>query len=205
MGGSSSKLDPELVDEYEELTHFSKGEINKLYIKFSSLDERITPENVNKVRLDESQIRNLPEFACNPLLHRLVHVFSTTQDYEEDRFQEEDEENQILRTSLSFEDFLDMMNALSERAPFKLKAHYVFRIMDFDGDDFIGADDIRSILDCTAKNGNDRLDDSEVRHLTKAIMSEADLDKDNQLGESEFEHMLKKTPDFMESFIVRII
>ncbi len=30
------------------------------------------------------------------------------------------------------------------------------------------------------------------------IMSEADLDKDNQLGESEFEHMLKKTPDFME-------
>ena len=29
-------------------------------------------------------------------------------------------------------------------------------------------------------------------------MEEADLDKDNKLGESEFEHMLKKSPDFME-------
>jgi len=28
-------------------------------------------------------------------------------------------------------------------------------------------------------------------------MKEADLDQDNQLGRSEFEHVLSKSPDFM--------
>jgi len=193
MGGTVSKLDKELVEEYVELTYFTKNEINKLYNKFAGLDDRITPENFDQVRLDESQLKQLPEFRQNPFLHRLIEVFSTSDALEDgDR-------------SLSFEDYLDMVNVLSEKAPFNLKAHYAFRVFDFDGDDFIGPTDLKWIINTTARNDKQRLDKDELKHLTNAILEEADLDKDNKLGESEFEHMLKKSPDFMESFQVRII
>jgi len=158
---------------------------------FCNLDKRITHENIGTVQVDESQLKELSEFQQNPFLHRLVDIFSTNE--------------QDAGRSLGFEDFLDMMNVLSVKAPFSLKAYYAFRIFDFDGDDFVGGDDLRWIINSIAKNENEKLKKEEIIHIIKSIMEEADLDKDNKLGESEFEHMLKKSPDFMESFQVRIV
>jgi len=191
MGGNNSKLDKDLVDEYVELTYFTRKEISILFKKFCSLDKSITHENIGTIQVDESQLKELSEFQQNPFLHRLIDIFSNNNHGEE--------------RSLGFEDFLDLMNVLSIKAPFSLKAYYAFRIFDFDGDDFVGGDDLRHIINSIAKNDNEKLKKEEIIHIIKSIMEEADLDKDNKLGESEFEHMLKKSPDFMESFQVGIV
>jgi len=205
-------LDQELVEEYAELTYFNKYEIKKLFKKFQSLDsKRITPENFNSVRVRGRRLSNLPELQQNPFLHRLVTVFATSdEEGEKLRVCEGDDGSEdgaldLNWKAVSFEDFMDMMNALCDKSPFELKAHYAFKVFDFDGDDFIGPEDIEAIIKRTACNGKFSLDKEELAHLTKAILDEADLDKDDKLGESEFEHMLKKSPDFLDSFQVRIL
>jgi len=50
-------------------------------------------------------------FQQNPFLKRLCAIFSTATDG---------------TYSLSFDDFVDMMNVLSDQAPFSLKANYAF-------------------------------------------------------------------------------
>jgi len=181
MGSTSSKLDSDLIEELTELTYFNKKEIIKLFESFKTLDKRITSTNLNEVRITHRQLQKMPELQQNPFLERLIDVFSTSSD-----------------GMIGFEDFLDMMNVLNYRSPFDLKAHYAFRLFDFDDDQFISAEDIRNILELIAVNENRKLEDEEIDYLTNAVLKEADLDKDGKLGESEFVHMLQKTPDFLE-------
>lgn len=47
---------------------------------------------------------------------------------------------------MSFEDFLDLMSIFSEQAPRDLKVFYAFKIYDFDGDKYIGSDDLGQAL-----------------------------------------------------------
>lgn len=47
---------------------------------------------------------------------------------------------------INFEDFMDMFSVLSEHAPYQLKAAYAFRIYDFNNDNAICIDDIRSTI-----------------------------------------------------------
>lgn len=48
--------------------------------------------------------------------------------------------------NLTFNDFLDLMSIFSEQAPRDIKVFYAFKIYDFDGDHFIGSNDLEATL-----------------------------------------------------------
>ncbi|XP_078495754.1 calcium and integrin-binding protein 1-like [Ciona intestinalis] len=207
MGSSNSRLSKEQLSEYTDLTYFTVGEINELFKKFESLDKQRLRENIQN-RIPGAKLRELPEFKVipylycmaedcprfhNPFLHRLCSVFST---YDEEKDEEED--------SLNFDDFLDMMNALSDQAPFSLKAKYAFQIFDCNQNGYVDKEDVLEIIKHITKKRDGMGDDGLNESLVQAVMLEADLDQDDMLGPAEFEHVLSKSPDFMSSFQIRL-
>lgn len=130
---------------------------------------------------------------------------------------------------LQFEDFLDMMSVFSEQATRDVKASYAFRIygieppliatvtlaiqqrhmllilpagLDYDGDGYIGREDLVNTL--TALCGVDELSKEEVDEVATKILVEADLDGDERLSYVEFDNVVARAPDFVNSFRVRI-
>jgi calcium and integrin-binding protein 2 len=53
--------------------------------------------------------------------------------------------------NLTFDDFLDMFSVFSEMAPLQLKLKFAFRIYDFDGDEFLGREDLRQMIDALTR------------------------------------------------------
>uniref|UniRef100_H2XW57 Calcium and integrin-binding protein 1-like n=1 Tax=Ciona intestinalis TaxID=7719 RepID=H2XW57_CIOIN len=192
MGSTNSRLSKEQLSEYTDLTYFTVGEINELFKKFESLDKQRLRENIQN-RIPGAKLRELPEFKHNPFLHRLCAVFSTSDD--------DDAED-----SLNFDDFLDMMNALSDQAPFSLKAKYAFQIFDCNQNGYVDKEDVLEIIKhITKKRDGIPLTSKYLFHkLITNVMLEADLDQDDMLGPAEFEHVLSKSPDFMSSFRIRL-
>jgi len=127
----------------------------------------------------------MPELAHNPFGDRIIEVFSSTSE-----------------GHMNFEDFLDMMSVFSEQAPKTLKVEYAFKMYDFDGDDEIGEDDMREVI-CRL-TGSEQLSDEDRDQLVENLFEEADLDDDDTISFSEFEHVISKAPDFMNTFKIRI-
>lgn len=183
MGCGQSQLTEEELQDYKELTFLTKAEIVHTFQRFKAIKPDVIQAD-KFARLPASLIKKIPELENNPFADRLCRVFDSEGD-----------------GCLSFEDFLDMVNVLSKDAPFKTKVEYAFNVFDFDGDGMISEDDITEIVD--RLTGADKLTDEEMESLLKKIMDEADLDKDSMLSKAEFEHMARKSPDFINSFQVR--
>uniref|UniRef100_A0A9L0TAQ8 Calcium and integrin binding family member 4 n=1 Tax=Equus caballus TaxID=9796 RepID=A0A9L0TAQ8_HORSE len=98
----------------------------------------------------------------------------------------------------SFEDVLGMASVFSEQACPSLKIEYAFRIYDFNENGFIDEEDLQEII-LRLLNSDDMSEDL-LTDLTSHVLSESDLDNDNMLSFSEFEHAMAKSPDFMNSF-----
>nr|XP_039271490.1 calcium and integrin-binding protein 1-like [Styela clava] len=187
MGLSSSVFTREELEEYADLTYFTEGEIIDLHKKFMSLVDDDSKDKKSS-RISKERMMELPEIKFNPFADRLCDVFSTSE--------EED-------SSMSFDDFLDMMNALSENASFKLKAQYAFRVFDINENGFVDPEDIEEIVMRLTKD--EGLGEKELMdELIESMMVEADLDKDGQLSLAELEHVLSKSADFMNSFKIRV-
>ncbi|XP_019638466.1 PREDICTED: calcium and integrin-binding family member 3-like [Branchiostoma belcheri] len=83
--------------------------------------------------------------------------------------------------NMTFDDFLDMFSVFSEQAPQDIKAVYAFKIY---------GETVHPIkVNCC------------VFHQ---ILEEADLDDDSQLSYMEFEHVISRAPDFLNTFHIRI-
>lgn len=65
---------------------------------------------------------------------------------------------------------------------------------DFDGDGFIGVDDLKRTLIALTKN---RLTQDEVDIVCSKVLDEADHDNDGQISFLEFKHVVSRSPDFM--------
>ncbi|XP_058523416.1 calcium and integrin-binding family member 4 isoform X2 [Ochotona princeps] len=98
----------------------------------------------------------------------------------------------------SFEDVLGMASVFSEQACPSLKIEYAFRIYDFNENGFIDEEDLQRII-LRLLNSADVSEDLLI-DLTHHVLKESDLDNDNMLSFSEFEHAMAKSPDFMNSF-----
>lgn len=184
MGGTHSDFTEAELSDYQELTFFSKKEILHVHKRFHLLD----PDAVRAdktVSLNKEKIYELPELRVNPFKDRICKVFSSTGD-----------------GALSFEDFLDMMSVFSDAAPKSVKAEYAFRIYDFDEDDFVSSSDLREVIN--RLTGEQQLTDEDMQQLINNILEEADLDDDDALSFAEFEHVISKAPDFMNSFKIRL-
>uniref|UniRef100_A0A336M077 CSON006414 protein n=1 Tax=Culicoides sonorensis TaxID=179676 RepID=A0A336M077_CULSO len=184
MGQTKSQFTEEELNEYEDLTYFTKKEILVAHRKFKALAPEKVGHNKN-AKLSMSKILQYPELKVNPFGDRICKVFSS--DYSGD---------------CTFEDFLDMMSVFSESSPKSVKAEHAFRIFDFDGDDMLGVNDLRNVVERLV--GNNELGSDEIKLLIQNIMEEADLDDDGALSFAEFEHIIEKSSDFTNSFRIRL-
>ncbi|XP_027242194.1 calcium and integrin-binding family member 4 isoform X2 [Cricetulus griseus] len=119
----------------------------------------------------------MPPLLVNPFRDRICRVFS---------------HNNVF----SFEDVLGMASVFSEQACPSLKIEYAFRIYDFNENGFIDEDDLQKIV-LRLLNSDDVSEDL-LMDVTHHVLSESDLDNDNMLSFSEFEHAMAKSPDFMK-------
>lgn len=184
MGGSQSAFNEDELKEYQELTYFTQKEILHCHKRFKDLDINAVTQNKN-AKLPQRIILTLPELRVNPFCDRICKVFSSSHDGD-----------------MTFEDFLDMMSVFSENAPKSVKVEYAFRIYDFNEDDYICESDLKRVIRRLC--GEQKLSEENLKTIIKKIMVEADLDDDNQLSFAEFEHVISKAPDFVNSFRIRI-
>ena len=121
------------LQHYSECTYFTEQEINRLYAIFSSL----SPEKFSfrgrivgdaELRLSFEELLSIPQLHECPFGQRICEVFSSGEQ------------------GINFEDFLDMMSVYSRRAPWNLKAAYVFKIFDYDNDYVINHEDVRKAI-----------------------------------------------------------
>ncbi|KAM3609410.1 uncharacterized protein V6R79_014346 [Siganus canaliculatus] len=185
MGNTSSQLEKDLLSEYQELTFLTKQEILLAHKRFTELltkDEKGLPN----VRISMDRILALPELKSNPFRRRICFVFSTSEPND---------------GSLTFEDFLDLLSAFSDSATLEIKSHYAFRIFDFDDDGTLDRGDLEKLVNClTGETDETRLSEDEMRQLIDNILEESDIDKDQTVNLSEFQHVISRSPDFVSSF-----
>ncbi|ELT89640.1 hypothetical protein CAPTEDRAFT_187031 [Capitella teleta] len=184
MGSGQSVFTDDELEDYQELTYFTKKEILNVYKRFAALDPEAIAANKN-THLPQHIIEEIPELKVNPFRDRICQVFSSSNDGD-----------------LTFEDFLDMMSVFSENAPKNVKVEYAFRIYDFDGDDLISSDDLKQVID--RLTGDQKLPEEDMQQMIENIFGEADLDDDDSLSFAEFEHVISKSPDFVNSFRIRL-
>ncbi|XP_048475362.1 calcium and integrin-binding family member 2-like [Rhincodon typus] len=171
----------------QDCTVFTRKEILRLYHRYHSLAPEIVPCHFNDcadIKLPLELINEMPELKENPFHQKVLQVFS------------EDKQN-----NMSFNDFLNMFSILSDLTPQHLKAHYAFKVYDFNSDDFICQSDVEVML---AKLTGDELSDEEVQLVCNKVMEEGDLDGDGKLSFTDFEYMITRAPDFMSTFHIRI-
>ncbi|KAJ8726071.1 hypothetical protein PYW07_000769 [Mythimna separata] len=185
MGQGKSQFTEEELQDYEDLTYFTKKEVLYAHQKFKALAPEKVGHNKN-AKLPMLKILQYPELRVNPFRDRICKVFSSSNDGD-----------------CTFEDFLDMMSVFSEMAPKAVKAEHAFRIFDFDGDDMIGVSDLREVIErlCGPEL---KLGDSEIQQLVQNVLEEADLDDDGALSFAEFEHIIDKSSDFCHAFRIRL-
>jgi len=185
MGQAKSQFTEEELQDYEDLTFFTKKEILYAHQKFKQLAPEKVGHNKN-AKLSMAKILQYPELKVNPFGDRICKVFSSSNDGD-----------------CTFEDFLDMMSVFSDSAPKAVKAEHAFRIFDFDGDDMLGESDLRQVIERLIGEQN-HLADSDMKQLIQNVLREADLDDDGSISFPEFEHIVDKSSDFMNSMRMRL-
>ncbi|XP_077290959.1 calcium and integrin-binding protein 1-like [Arctopsyche grandis] len=185
MGQGRSQFTEEELQDYQDLTYFTKKEVLFAHQKFKALAPEKVGHNKN-AKLPITKILQYPELKVNPFGDRICKIFSSSHDGD-----------------CTFEDFLDMMSVFSESAPKSVKAEHAFRIFDFDGDDMLGMSDLRQVVERLCGTAQ-RLSDSEMQHLIQNLLMEADLDDDGALSFAEFEHIIDKSSDFSHAFRIRL-
>lgn len=184
MGQGKSQFTEEELQDYQDLTYFTKKEVLYAHQKFKALAPEKVGHNKN-AKLPMTKILQYPELRVNPFGDRICRIFSSSHDGD-----------------CTFEDFLDMMSVFSDGAPKAVKAEHAFRIFDFDGDDMLGVTDLRQVVD--RLTGQQRVSEQDMQHLIQNILDEADLDDDGALSFAEFEHIISKSSDFANAFRIRL-
>uniref|UniRef100_A0ABI7XI94 EF-hand domain-containing protein n=1 Tax=Felis catus TaxID=9685 RepID=A0ABI7XI94_FELCA len=159
------------------LTFLTRNEILCIHDTFLKLCP--PGKHYKEATLTADQVSSLPALRVNPFRDRICKVFS-----HDDVF--------------SFEDVLGMASVFSEQACPSLKIEYAFRIYDFNENGFIDDEDLRKVV-LRLLNSDDVSEDL-LTDVTNHVLSESDLDNDNMLSFSEFEHAMAKSPDFMNAF-----
>ncbi|XP_076797893.1 calcium and integrin-binding family member 4 [Arvicanthis niloticus] len=163
------------LEEYQALTFLTRNEILCIHDTFLKLCP--SGKHYKEATLTMDQVSSLPALRVNPFRDRICRVFS---------------HNNVF----SFEDVLGMASVFSEQACPSLKIEYAFRIYDFNENGFIDEEDLQKIVLRLLKS--DDVSEDLLMDITHHVLSESDLDNDNMLSFSEFEHAMAKSPDFMK-------
>ncbi|KAM9053309.1 LOW QUALITY PROTEIN: calcium and integrin-binding family member 4 [Megaptera novaeangliae] len=162
------------LEEYQALTFLTRDEILCVHGSFLKL---CPPGKYYKEATTMGQVSSLPALRVNPFRDRTCRVFS---------------HNNVF----SFEDVLGMASVFSEQACPSLKIEYAFCIYDFNENGLIDEEDLQRII--RRLLNSDEVSEDLLTDLTSHVLNESDLDNDNVLSFSEFEHAMAKSPDFMK-------
>lgn len=69
--------------------------------------------------------------------------------------------------------------------------------LDFDGDDMLGINDIKQVIQYLIGE-HSSFNDNDLKYLVQKIFEEVDFDDDGALSFSEFEHVTDMCPDFVK-------
>ncbi|XP_035666275.1 calcium and integrin-binding family member 3-like [Branchiostoma floridae] len=189
MGNKQAAFTESQLEQYQDCTFFTRKEILRIFRRYRDLDSDHIPKSytrgeASRIKVPFEYIEKMPELKENPFRRRICEVFS------------EDGSG-----NMTFDDFLDMFSVFSEQAPQDIKAVYAFKIYDADGDQFLSKSDLGKVLSCLTR---DELTQEEMNTVVEKILEEADLDDDSQLSYMEFEHVISRAPDFLNTFHIRI-
>ncbi|CAI9726810.1 and integrin-binding 1-like [Octopus vulgaris] len=190
MGQSSSCFTDRELEAYETATYLSRNEIHVAFKTFWNLDKANVSVDRN-CALPMETIQSLPELKVNPFQDRICQVFSTNDN-----------------GALTFEDFLDMLSVFNDKSTLETKLEYAFRIYDFDDDKIISRSDIEQAILCLIKMNHpcddDILSEEQIEFLIDKVMDEADMDIEDGIGYAEFCSLMRKKPEFLEYFSIRL-
>lgn len=206
MGAHGSRIPDVELEQFASSTFFTKSEISKLYNKFEALGGSL------REPLEMEEMCKLAELRNNPFRYRLCEIFGhvtfktidvLVADPEQKRINEDGGEEvpkvkqtrEVKNVVLTFNNFLQMLNAFSPRASLQLKAYYAFKLYDFDGDRFINTEDIVRALELMV--GEKKMSPEKMHAVAAAVLVEGDLDGSNRLSQTEFIRIIKRIPDFM--------
>ncbi|XP_026474848.1 calcium and integrin-binding family member 2 [Ctenocephalides felis] len=191
MGNKLATFTEEQLEDYQDCTFFTRKEILRVYKRFREVSPEIVPKCMTgdepvTAKVPRDLMERLPELRENPFKTRICEVFSSDG-----------------AGDLSFEDFLDLLSVFSGQAPRDIKVFYAFKIYDFDGDDLIGPSDLRAALRLLTRDSQE-LSQDELAQIAGKVVEEADVDGDGKLSYMEFEHVITRAPDFLNTFHIRI-
>ncbi|XP_022260258.1 calcium and integrin-binding family member 4 isoform X1 [Canis lupus baileyi] len=199
------------LEEYQALTFLTRNEILCIHDTFLKL---CPPGKYYKeATLTTDQVSSLPALRVNPFRDRICKVFSHNNVFSfEDVlsmasvFSEQAcpslkiDDASLSKKSSSFtpptpvgHEFAHLEH-LGMPVPLSLEPSY----SDFNENGFIDEEDLQRIV-LRLLNSDDVSEDL-LTDLTNHVLNESDLDNDNMLSFSEFEHAMAKSPDFMNSF-----
>ncbi|KAK9845378.1 hypothetical protein WJX81_005018 [Elliptochloris bilobata] len=208
------RLPREELRRYIKETPFNRGEVLKLWTKFSYLDK----DHSGYLALNE--LLKVPELRCNPFAARIVELFS------------EDGSGE-----LDFQKVVNLFSVFSPRATAETKVVWAFAVWDFDGDDLIGPKDIKrglhlltnanmAVLDAPAEEPEehapggepDDLERQDAAIAAREARAQGELLSDDQINQilerigeeidpegvgltfSDFENLASRMPDFVSTF-----
>ena len=93
----------------------------------------------------------------------------------------------------------------------QVKAEWAFKVFDYDGDNLLGKNDIRKVVDAITNSGEGvgqekevRLDNNEVNSVVENVLNETDLNRTGYISLTEFKQIVTKSPDFANSFRIKL-
>ncbi|KAK9843233.1 hypothetical protein WJX74_009027 [Apatococcus lobatus] len=181
-------------------------DVRRLWTWFDRLDSG----GLGLLNLEEACA--LPCFRCNPFAERIIRLVSPHED-----------------GKLCFEDLLTVMGSVFRPGvPTTAKHVYAFALWDFDGDDLIGADDIRAglklllhkklssevipgggeegleIVSLTVDVGDeDQRAEDQLNELVERTLAEVDPEGLG-IDYNDFSMLLQRMPDFLSNFQMSI-
>ncbi|GAB1599464.1 calcium and integrin-binding family member 2-like [Argonauta hians] len=189
MGNKVVTFSEDQLNTYQDCTFFNRKDILRVFARFKELSPdtiplKMTSRDAANLRIPLTRLEQLPEFKENPFCRRIFQVFSADK-----------------TGNLTFDEFLDMFSIFSDSAPRELKASYAFKIYDFDNDDSLGKSDLDQTLRHLTRN---ELTDSEREIIVTKVFEEGDFDGKGKLSFVEFEYIISREPEFVNTFHIRI-
>ncbi|XP_014775000.1 calcium and integrin-binding family member 2 [Octopus bimaculoides] len=189
MGNQIVTFSEEQLNAYQDCTFFNRKDILRVFGRFKELSPdtvpmKMTTKDATSLKIPLELLEKLPEFKENPFRQRIFQVFSADNS-----------------GNLTFDEFLDLFSIFSDSAPRELKASYAFKIYDFDNDKSLGKTDLDKTLECLTRN---ELTEKEREIIVNKVLEEGDFDHKGKLSYVEFEYIISRDPEFLNTFHIRI-
>ena len=164
MGAGGSTIDKGRLKTYKEETGLSKGEIKRLFRRFTALDRN------GDHMISREEFLLIPEFLENPLNQRITDMF----------FGESE--------TLSFDRFLRTLAVFSHRAPLANKQAFAFDLFDVDRTGRVSRNNLFVILFLIVGR---TMEMAEIQALVDRTFLGLGIGKDEDMGLETFKEALE--------------